>query len=256
MYADLNNKIEQIVDGFKNIEVGHNGLLKTVNRMGYMLTDVDYPTQKFIEFAQTSPNPVMEIGCAYGFVTQLLLHQGAKVIANDIDPIHLQTVRDCTHPDKLNNLQLLQGAFPNDIDLEQSSISGVLTLRILHFLQGEDIITGVKKIFNWLHSGGKFFIVTETPYLTELDEFIPLYEERKRANMPWPGMVEDTKKYFPQNYDELPAWINFIDKDYMQKVLEEAGFIIEESECFRREIGLNLLYKDLPNFLYIIARKP
>ncbi len=69
-------------------------------------------------------------------------------------------------------------------------------------------------------------------------------------------MVQNVKDYFTQNYEDLPEWLNFLDKDYTEKILVATGFEIEDSACFRREIGLNNFYKDYPNFLYIIAKTP
>ncbi len=135
-----------ILKNFEDLEISKTGMIKTANRRGYMVTDLDFPTQKFIEFAKSLESPVLEIGCAYGFVTHLLLNENVKVIANDIDKTHLDSILRHT-PAHLNHLlKTVQGFFPADLDFPDHSLGCVLASRVCHFLTGDQLEEGFKNL--------------------------------------------------------------------------------------------------------------
>ena len=242
---------------FQNLERGSNSLIKTANKMGYMATDIDIYTQKFIDDCLQN-GTYLEIGCSYGLAILPLLERGCKIIANDMEISHLSYLEDLIskyfvkHKD---NLTLLHGRFPNEVSFAPESLDGILTARTLHFLTGDEIEYGLHKLFSWLKPGGKLYIISETPYRKNLAEFIPVYEERKKNNIAWPGMLSYVHSYFTESQD-LPTFINFLDKDHLSEILEKIGYKLEEATNFRRQIGLCRYYEDYPNFMAVIASKP
>ena len=140
--------------------------------------------------------------------------------------------------------------------LKSSSLGSVLASRVLHFLEGKDIIYGCEKVYDWLQKDGLFCIVSETLFRNNLKEFIPLFEERKKRGDPFPGLVKDIQKYWPTDYQNLPQWINFLDEETINLILQKVGFDIIFSKSYRRVIELDHMLGDLPNFFMSIGRKP
>ena len=65
-------------------------IVMTLNGRGPVTSYIDEYTQQFIHYAAKQTEPVLELGAAYGFVTIEALKEGATVLANDIEPRHLQ----------------------------------------------------------------------------------------------------------------------------------------------------------------------
>src|SRR5262245_32852905 len=112
------------------------GLIPTLNQMGWMTVGLDAFSQAFVDFAPTAPGPVLDIGAAYGVASIAALNKGARVIANDLDPRHLEILRDNAPSAYARNLSLRPGAFPDELDFEEDSLGGILACRILHFFDG------------------------------------------------------------------------------------------------------------------------
>jgi len=181
------------------------GLVETLNKMGFMMEMDDPYRRAFIEWSLKKKEWVLEIGAAYGIVTLEVIKKGGKVIANDLDPQHLHILGSKVPKHLKNNLQTLPGKFPNDIEVPKASLEAVLSSQVFHFLNGEDIKKGFQKVFQWLKSKGKFFVVTSTPYVKTSGEFIKVYEERKSKGELWPGYTESLDSFSNSRYiDYLP----------------------------------------------------
>ena len=113
--------------------------IPTLNRFGYMKFEWDEFCKEFVEYAKKSQDLVLEIGPAYGWVTHRALEQDIKIIAADISKEHLEILLKGAPADKLGNLYVYLGAFPNEIELPKESLGSILASRILHFLEGDQI---------------------------------------------------------------------------------------------------------------------
>jgi len=212
-----------------------DGLIPTLNQMGWMTTGLDVYSRAFVDFAAQAPGSALDIGAAYGVASLAALKTGAKVIANDIDARHLDILYENASTDA-GNLTLLPGSFPDGIDLPNGSVGAILVCRVLHFFDGTTIERGIEKMFNWLAKGGKIFAVGETPYLGNMRGFIPLYEERlKDPNCAWPGYFDNVQEICdPAVRDKLPPMINFFDLKALTRAFKAAGFTIENTGTFAR----------------------
>ena len=200
-----------------------NGFVKTLNNMGYMTSTSDSFTDDFVEFSRTASKPVLDIGAAYGIATKKALYGGAKVIANDIDGRHLEILYNEVSEDEKSRLTLLPGDL-NLLNIAESSVSAVLVCRVLHFFSGPQIETVAKKIYNWLDVGGRVFIVAETPYLKNFQNFIPIYENRISKNEAWPGYIDDVMSVAPERGAFLPKQMHLLDPEVLRRVFEGSGF--------------------------------
>ncbi len=65
----------------------------TLNNMGWMIAqELDIYTEAFIDYALTAKNPVLEVDAAYGVAAPRILQQADKIIVNDLDGRHLETL--------------------------------------------------------------------------------------------------------------------------------------------------------------------
>lgn len=215
-------------------EAEPNGFIKTLNNMGYMTSVLDEYSKEFVRFSHTKSGPVLDIGAAYGLATQEALKGGAKVIANDIDDRHLQILWNEVTDEVRARLTLLSGDMSN-LQIESESLSAVLVCRVLHFFSGEKIEQAAQKIYDWLGQGGRVYIVAETPYLRNFQNFIPIYESRKAERCLWPGFIEDVMKFAPDRGAFLPKQMHLLDSEVLRRVFERAGFRTLKCETMARK---------------------
>jgi SAM-dependent methyltransferase len=233
-----------------------NGFIKTLNNMGYMTSTLDPFSSEFARFAGVAGGPVLDVGAAYGVATLAALAAGARVLANDVDPRHLDILaKRAPDPDRAR-LDLVPGEFPQGLHLGSNSLAGVLICRVLHFFSGPRIEESARAVFDWLKPGGKVFVVAETPYLRNFISFITTYERRKKSGERWPGLVTDVKSIAPDRGASLPDLMHFLDPDVLRRVFSEVGFIIERAETFARpEFPADIQY-DGRESVGLIAWKP
>ncbi len=206
--------------------------LPTLNTTGSVTKILDPFSEEFIDFSSHCSFPVADLGVGYGFTTYKALEKGATVIANDLESKHIQVLIDRL-PDKYKTrLTTKIGAIPEEIEFDKNSLGGILASRFLHFLSGAKIEEAILKMYQWLKPGGKLFVVTETPYLGNLKDFIPIYEDKKAKGEPWPGIIHNFDKYFPEQ--PTPTFGNLLDPDILIRVFQKTGFIVEKSSFIER----------------------
>ena len=206
-------------------------LVLTLNKMGPCTTYIDEYTNQFIQYAAKQTDPVLELGAAFGYVTIAALKEGATVIANDLDPRHLDILYNQTPADCKSRLTLLPGAFPQDVNLPDQSIAGCYVAHMLGYLDPPTLQTGFEKIFRFLKEGAKFFIIATTPYKWIFRKIIAEYERRVKENYLWPGYFTNLKELTD---DRMPDSLNLFDKQVLSRELERVGFIIEKIELYAR----------------------
>ncbi len=206
-------------------------LIVTLNQMGYMFPRPEKFIQHFIDFSAKQPDPVLDIGAAYGVATIPALEKGAHVVATDMDERHLAILKSKVPPPLLSHLELKIGKMPSDLDFPENHFGAILASRILHFVDPNLIKECLFLIHKWLKPAGKFFYIGGTPYLGTYRNFLPQYEKNKQQGREWPGWIENMKDYVaPEQTAYLPPFINLIDEEILKKIMKEAGFKIEEMD--------------------------
>src|ERR1700741_2662682 len=81
-------------DDSKMPEAEPNGFVRNLNNMGYMTSGLARYSRKFVAFAAETGRPCLDVGAAYGVATLAALEAGARVISNDIEPRHLEILRE------------------------------------------------------------------------------------------------------------------------------------------------------------------
>ena len=213
-----------------------SGFVPTMNNMGWMTSTLDPYALEFIDYVAQLKNPsVVEIGCAYVVSTLEMIKRGIPVAANDLDPRHLEILRDRIPKEKRHLLTILPGRFPDSVPVLPGTIDAILTCRVLHFFPPDVLTKALNVIFNWLVPGGKAFIVTDTPYLRNLSRFIGLYEQRVASGDPWPGFHANLHELAPEYAGKLPPTLHLLDERVLARVSTEIGFKVEKVQFIDRQ---------------------
>lgn len=204
-------------------------LVLTLNRMGYMFKDISEYGEAFVEYSTKISLPVLDIAAAYGVATLKALEKGVKnIIANDIEPKHLEILKTRVPPSFLSHLHLLPGKFPTEIDFPENSLGAILISHVLHFLNEEEIEEAISKLYKWLHTNGKIFVIVGTPYMRMWQKLIPIFEKRKKEGHKWPGIMDNLSLFPHTRTKDLPNLMHFFDCDTLTKLFKEGGFYIEK----------------------------
>jgi SAM-dependent methyltransferase len=216
--------------------------IPTLNGMGFMKIELEEFTSQFINDCKTYPKQTfLEIGCAYGFVTNKALESSeARIVALDLCRNHLMYM--CHHTDKtfLPRLMVKHGKFPDDIEFPKSCFQSILAGNILHFLNPESFEAGLIKINNWLKMNGVLYLIAVTPqHYALVDKFEPVFTSRKQQGEKYPGTISTAKSILSfvsssmvPIKDHLPGYLHVFDVDVLQRVLPEFGFRVEKIKYF------------------------
>lgn len=225
---DLENQVVVDKESLNNIlmptENEKTGqLLKTHNPLGgYTTTPCDPISQQFIEYAKKVAEHggvLLDIGAAFGTASLQALSQGATVFCNDIDYCNLAVVKKRhlkSHSFKEHSISgdddkliLVPGSFPDELSgLPKNFFDGILICRVLHFFTSSVIEKSLSQLFTNLKPGGKLFIVCETPYLKNWQQFVPLQHETTQSAV-------------------LPQFVPWVTKEILEKLLKHSSFSIE-----------------------------
>jgi SAM-dependent methyltransferase len=252
------DRFDELCKNLQMPPVSSTGLVQTMNHGGgFMLIHLDSVSSQFVDFASRSSYPVLDIGSAYGAATiPVLKNSTCPVIADDIGVDNLLILRKETEEADRDRLYLNSKRFPQELDFPSNSLSAVLICRVFHFMRGEEIEEGLKKVFQWLVPGGKLFVVTSTQYQGVIKDFIPVYEERWASGVSWPGYIEDFGPKDPVLAHNFKPFLHVMDIRPLRKALEAAGFEIEQVHIIDRRKTVPTLSLDGREGVGVIAVKP
>ena len=91
------------------------GLIPTLNKTGWMTEALDTYSQDFAVYAGTIEDEALDIGCAYGVATLAALDAGAKILACDIEPRHLEILANRVPEEQRARFRAQSGKLP-DVD--------------------------------------------------------------------------------------------------------------------------------------------
>ena len=233
-------------------------LVKTLNKKGPCSSYIDEYGKQFIQYAAQQKAPVLELGAAYGFVAIEALKAGATLIANDLEPRHLNILYKNTPNECRSRLTLLPGEFPNAINLPNESIAGCYISHMLGYLALDDLLIGFMKLYQWLKPGALLFILSSSPYRAVYKDLIPLYEQRVREHQQWPGYFTDIKQLISGKLARYAAanTLHFIDDKVLSRELKRVGFIIKEAKLYPRKDLSKKVTFDGREGVIVIAQKP
>ena len=215
-------------------------LALTRNNMGWAAEKPNQINQLFVDFCATGAcgenSPALDIGAAYGLATIAALEAGANVIANDLDPTHLEEIVRRTPEESRQRLQLKAGKFPREIHFEPGTLGAIHASNVFHFLTGNQLAYGIRNAARWLRPGGKLFVQAATPYQAQFASFIPEYERRMLVGVKWPGWVEKISRYSQhKKLGAMPASIHLLDVRTLVPLIEATGLTVERAWLYQRD---------------------
>ncbi len=241
----------------KESQIDVSKMERTFNNMGYMFKDLTEYCEDFIRFSETSKGPVLEIGAAFGFVSLQVADKGVKIWANDLDSRHLDFLEKKATKAQREFITTVACRFPDESNFPAEFFSAIFSSNVFHFLRGEEITQGIKKMFSWIKPGGKVYITAGTPYAYHWQEFIPIFEEKIKKGLPWPGQIEDFSIFkHNKRLSELPHFFHFFSPQILESAFKKFGFIPEKSGyCSRKNWPKDLRF-DGRETAGLVARKP
>jgi SAM-dependent methyltransferase len=206
------------------------GLVPTLNNTGWMTEGLDAVSQAFVDYAGSAAGECLDLGCAYGVATLPALAGGARVLACDMEPRHLEILAQRVPAADRDRLRCQPGTMP-EVSFPAGSFAAILCARALHFLKGGDIGLTVLRMYDWLLPGGRIFLVADSPYTGPWYKQAARYEARKAEGCPWPGFVDDYRSLLPAsaNPADHPTFINPLDPDILARVARAARFEVLEA---------------------------
>lgn len=223
------------INSLKMPEPDSSGLfVATLNKTGYMTTQLDIYSKEFVDYAAQTEQYVIEVGAAYGVATRAALERGAKIICNDLEQRHLDIIKQQITEEEKTRIKFVAGSFPYETNFPANSFGAVLICRVIHLFDGDTIEYSLRRIYDWLIPGGKLFIISDTPYLNNVKAFIPEYEDRVKRGEKWPGLITNAKQYIENVTDNFPDLVHVLDETILTRILLQAGFKIEKLSTFGR----------------------
>lgn len=227
--------------------------ISTINNNGAAMCFTTELTEAFLEYCR-DPNCtyVLEVGCAYGIKASQIVQTGVFLVANDLDPRHLEIMKKTfaqlseIHPN-FNNVRYVAGNFATLSEEQHGSqkYDAILCESVLHFLRPEEFRKMLRAFNTSLAIGGKIYITTLSPYVPEYRE---TFEVNKANGIEWPGIFEDPKGISPIIY-------NVIDEDILLRELKYAGFRVIKSKYIQKPFLEQKYQYDGRYWLIAIAEK-
>ncbi len=207
------------------------GAIATMNSTGFMLEHLDDYAEAFArDAASRNPQECLDIGCAYGVATLRALQLGARICACDMEPRHLEVLRERTPSDQLARLRTATGTLPQ-VGFPAGSFAAVLASRVLHFLDGPDLRSALRQMHDWLIPGGRLYLVADSPWMPSWRANLPAYEAALERGEDWPGMIADFAP-FRQPGTTGPAFLNTLDPQTLARECSAAGFEVLRADWF------------------------
>ena len=233
------------------------GFVTTLNKYGWMATVLDEISDEFVQYATENSHsyPALDIGTAYGHTPSLVIEGGGKIIANDMEPKHLEILLNKTPVSLRSRLELNTKRFPEDMVFPDQSLSAVLACRLFHFLDGSQLELAVKKIYRWLVPGGRVFVFANSPYRKSLGNFVENYDTNK-IGARYPGIIRQLGEVNKDQANQLPPFFHYLDTEVLTRLFTEAGFKVEKAKYISLPGESSAIYFDGRENVGLIASKP
>jgi SAM-dependent methyltransferase len=232
----------------------------TLNNYGKMSLS-ELPHLKLARNMMDKSRQVLEIGCAFGFTTKILLQDGFQVIANDLEPKHLNELELSIESDEMKSRLTLKPGDQSELDFDENSLAGVLSCNVIHFLEGQQIRDLFHRAFKWLAPKGVLVLSCISPNVFKMDpkneksiqRFQDFYKDLNRNKIEWPGnlilkeVIED-EIILSKN----PAKLHCISAEQMVREAVLAGFNIFKVEHFNETANGYIEINDATSFIVSI----
>ena len=219
------------IPDIKKPEPASDGRIMTLSKYGYATEGLIGPSKDFVEYASTCKLPVLDVGAAYGEATVAALKKGATVIANEVCQESLEYIakRKDLNDDDRKRLYLKQGFLPFGIDFTENSLGAVHCSRVMHYFKPDDVEGMFKKVHEWLAEGGRFFLITSSPYHWVTPKgFYKEYEKKLKEGVKFPGVITDFSYRENDSYKIGQQYNHAMDPNLIFRLATENDFMIKQ----------------------------
>ena len=233
-----------------------DGTIPTKNQTGFMMTTMEGASPLFVDAAAECDGVIVDLACAYGVATQAVLRGSkASVIAMDLEQQHLDVLVQAISTEEKKRLRCFQCHFPTDFNLAKDSVDLLHCSHMFHFLTGEEIQDGLKKILLALKPGGQMFLNTVTPFFKPVSGALSAYQARKQAGENWPGVLTNLQALVSkEDSDKVPPFLHVFEIEDFVPLVEAAGFKIEQA-FYYDILSVERFSSDGKAAIGIVARK-
>ena len=201
--------------------------VKTLNNMGYMSSTLDPFAQQFVDSCSRGDR-VFEGGAAFGVATLEILKKGVTIDVNDLESKHLEAILLKCSQEEQERISIHPGPIEH-LHFPAHTFDRLFSSRMIHLLSGENIEKTLKNFFQWLRPGGYLTLITDTPFLKCYASNLENYHIKSQQDDKWPGLIEDTASFMTIPHNNIPPFINFLDLETLQRVVEQTGFVVEQA---------------------------
>jgi ubiquinone/menaquinone biosynthesis C-methylase UbiE len=200
------------------------------------LRDIKGEIDILIDALNPSPeSTILEIGSGTGEFAIALSKLCLKLHAIDISPVMLDYAREKAKSKSVNNIEFHKAGF---LTYEHSGekFDYIYSQLALHHLPDFWKIIALKKIYNLLKPGGKFFLM-DVVYPSAIDDYEIYFKE----------IIEDLEESVGSEYTQ--EYYEHISKEFstldwiMEKLLTSAGFTISHSSLKNKFISTYICIK-------------
>jgi SAM-dependent methyltransferase len=224
--------------------------------MGYMSPALDEIQEAFVKYCTMNRSgQFLDIGCGFGVATLPVIEEGCQIIGCDLEPKHLDFLKERVSVEKHSLLTLMPGHFPNNLTFPENVFDGINLSMVLHFYRPPEIGKVFKEIFFSLKPGGRLFLTTSSPYQRVLSPFVPIYETQRLVEE-WPGYISNIADYVPHRAHLLPKENIVFCIHELGRLASKFNFHIIEATFFSREGIPEDLSLDGREYSGIICEKP
>ncbi len=252
-------------EGLSLPEPNHIDMYGTANNFGFMFGKFDQVVLDFLEEIESHNSKqfdILEVGCAYGNVAKEALLRGCKgYIASDVCEDHLKVLAKelvaSNREDLSKKVKLLQGRFPEDIELPSRSIKFALMNKVLHFFQPNELSGVMDNIVRITAKGGKWFVLTVSPTTETFKDFAPEYARRKKIGVAYPGFCANAGEFSTDKCtsDNLPYSMFFMELADLCTLFESYGFRILKTYSLNMPTAENPNWVNGQDMVGVIAQK-
>lgn len=241
------------------------GNLPTLNKFGFLCDEVfinpfakDFVMYAVEETKSDSKRVVMEIGAGYGHLSLQVLRSGkSSIIINDLDQGHLDLIKQRLPHQLRERVEWKRGKFPDDLEFYPESMDGIFC-RVLQFLSGKEIESGLEKMLRWLKPGGRLYITAPTIYMRDIPSKIQdIFHQKRLSGEKWPGQYTESALIYPKEIlKNMPEYVHLFDMDVLMNNLLKASFTILKVEYFNESYRLDQDPFKNRQMVGIVAMKP
>jgi hypothetical protein len=121
---------------------------------------------------------------------------------------------------------------------------------------GPQIERSATMMFQALAPGGKAFVISEASTFFRYPQLRGKYDAQLSSGQPWPGFVKGVRELLPGEAEHVPDQVHFLTPQVLTRVFGSAGFVVEWSDFYQRNVGGEGPWYKRRRSVGLIARKP